>query len=126
MTIQQTKTKKPLKLNFNSQKSTLHNAVHKAVSRLKLQKGYYNCGREPYLYYYNNKDGKEFDLYWEQEGAPFPLEIKKTSNPCMQLTNSFRVLEKSGRIIGQGGVIYFRNDFIPLNKNNSVIPVRCV
>ena len=92
----------------------------------EVTKGYYNSGREPYLYYYNNKDGKEIDLLWESDGTLFPLEIKKTSNPGTQLTNIFRTLEKSGKIVGRGGVICLRNEFIPLDKNNSIIPIRCV
>ena len=92
----------------------------------EIKKGCHNCGIEPRLYYYRDKDGKEIDVLWEANGALYPLEIKKTHNPPTQLTRVFNILEKTGKTIGQGGVVCLRNDFQPLDQNNSVIPVRCV
>ena len=92
----------------------------------EIKKGYHNSGQEPHLYYYRDKDGKEIDLLWEADGTLYPLEIKKTSSPDARIANVFRVLEKSGKIIGKGGVVCLRNDFIPLSRNNSAIPIRCV
>ena len=92
----------------------------------EIMKGYLNSGKTPYLNYYRDRDGKEIDLLWEANGILYPLEIKKTSSPDRRLANVFRLLEKSGKIVGPGGVICLRNDFIPLDANNSAIPVRCV
>ena len=95
-----------------------------AISEIK--KGYHNCGQTPYLYYYRDKDGKEIDVLWEANGTLYPLEVKKTSSPDRRVVNAFQVLEKSGKALGNGGVICLRNDFIPLNRENSIIPIRCV
>jgi predicted AAA+ superfamily ATPase len=92
----------------------------------EIKKGYHNSGLEPFLNYYRDKDGKEIDVLWEANGTLFPLEVKKTHNPGTRLTHVFKVLEKTGKIIGKGGVVCLRNDFQPLDKNNSVIPIRCV
>ena len=92
----------------------------------EIVKGYHNCGREPYLNYYRDKDGKEIDVLWEANGTLYPLEIKKTSNPDHRLTRVFGVLNKSDRVVGQGGIICLNNDFIPLDANNSIIPIRCI
>lgn len=43
-------------------------------------KTYINCGKEPYLYYYRDKDVKEIDSVPEHDGVLNPIEIKKTSN----------------------------------------------
>ena len=92
----------------------------------EIMKGYHNCGLEPYLNYYRDKDGKEIDVLREANGTLYPLEIKKTSSPSVHLTNVFRVLDKSSKILGPGGVICLNNNFLPLDRNNSIIPVRCV
>ena len=92
----------------------------------EIAKGYHNCGREPHINYYRDKDGKEIDMLWEANGTLYPLEIKKTHNPSTRLTHVFNVLEKTGKAIGRGGVVCLRNDFIPLDKNNSIIPIRCI
>ncbi|MCL2046618.1 MAG: ATP-binding protein [Oscillospiraceae bacterium] len=92
----------------------------------EIKKGYHNSGKTPYLTYYRDRDGKEIDVIWEENGTLYPLEIKKTSTPNARLTNVFKVLEKSDKILGQGGIICLKNDFIPLDKNNSVIPIRSI
>ncbi len=92
----------------------------------EIKKGYHNSGKEPRLNYYRNKDGNEIDLLWEADGNLYPLEIKKTHNPNTRLTQAFAVLEKTGKTLGQGGIVCLRNDFQPLDRNNSIIPIRCV
>ncbi|MCL2165970.1 MAG: DUF4143 domain-containing protein, partial [Clostridiales bacterium] len=92
----------------------------------EIKKGYHNSGKAPYLYYYRDKDGKEIDLLWEADGVLYPLEIKKTSSPDKRLTHVFDVLRKSGKTLGNGGIVCLRNDFIPLDRENSIIPVRCL
>ncbi len=92
----------------------------------EITKGYHNSGLEPRLNYYRNKDGNEIDVLWEANGSLYPLEIKKTHSPNSRLTNVFNVLEKTGKTLGHGGVVCLRNDFQPLDRNNSIIPVRCI
>jgi predicted AAA+ superfamily ATPase len=92
----------------------------------EIMKGCHNSGIEPHMYFYKDKDGKEIDLLWEANGTLYPLEIKKTYNPDRRLTNVFNSLEKTGKKIGRGGIICLHNDFMPIDRNNSIIPARCV
>ena len=92
----------------------------------EIMKGYYNCGQTPYLHYFRDKDNKEIDLLWEANDTLYPLEIKKTSNPDVRLTKVFNLLEKSGKRLGNGGIVCLYEDFLPFNKKNFIIPIRCV
>lgn len=92
----------------------------------EVAKGYYNSGKMPHLFYFRDKDSKEIDLLWEANGALYPLEIKKTSNPDVRLTKVFGLLEKSGKLLGNGGVVCLYDNFLPLGKSNFIIPIRCV
>ena len=92
----------------------------------EIMKGYYNSGNRPFLYYFRDKDNKEIDLIWEANGTLFPLEIKKTSNPDVRLTKVFSLLKKSGKLLGNGGVVCLYDNFLPLDKENFVVPMRCV
>jgi len=92
----------------------------------EVSKGYYNSGKMPQLFYFRDKDSKEIDLLWEANGTLYPLEIKKTSNPDVRLTKVFGLLEKSGKLLGNGGVVCLYDNFLPLGKGNFVIPIRCV
>mgnify|MGYP000529675055 CR=1 FL=1 len=47
----------------------------------EIRKTYLNCGKEPYLYYYRDKDAREIDIVLEHDGILNPIEIKKTANP---------------------------------------------
>ena len=89
-------------------------------------KGYHNCGVMPRLYYFRDKDNKEIDLLWEANGHLYPLEIKKTSNPDARLTKVFSLLEKTGKPLGNGGVICLYDEFLPINRDNFIIPIRCI
>ena len=61
----------------------------------EIVKTYLNCGKEPYLYYYRDKDAKEIDIVLEHDGVLNPIEIKKTSNPGTELIKVFELLDKS-------------------------------
>jgi hypothetical protein len=92
----------------------------------EIAKGYYNSGEMPFLHYYRDKDNKEIDLLWEANGTLYPIEIKKTSGPDVRLTRPFHLLEKTGKLVGNGGIICLYDDFLPLNSENFIIPVRCI
>ena len=92
----------------------------------EVAKGYHNSGRTPRLNYFRDKDNKEIDLLWEENGYLYPLEIKKTSSPDIRMTKVFRLLEKSGKILGSGGIACLYDDFLPLSKDNYVVPIGCV
>ena len=44
----------------------------------EIIKSYQNAGREPYLYFYRDRDTKEIDVIIEGDGKLCPIEIKKT------------------------------------------------
>ncbi|MDR2598703.1 MAG: ATP-binding protein [Oscillospiraceae bacterium] len=92
----------------------------------EIVKGYCNCGQQPFLHYYRDKDNKEIDVLWEANGTLYPLEIKKTSSPDKRLTHVFKALDKSDKILGNGGVVCLYDNFLPFDKTNFIIPIRCV
>lgn len=58
----------------------------------EIRKTYLSCGKEPYLYYYRDKDAKEIDIVLEHDGMLNPIEIKKTSSPGTELVRVFSPL----------------------------------
>ena len=70
----------------------------------EIMKTYLNCGKEPYLYYYRDKDAKEIDIVLEHDGVLNPMEIKKTSNPGTELIKVFNLLDKSSTPRSKGGI----------------------
>lgn len=89
----------------------------------EIRKSYLNCGKECYLYYYRDKDSREIDLCIEYDGFLHPLEIKKSSNPSVDMISAFDVLKKSNIPIGTGGIICARDSLSAFDKDNLIIPI---
>lgn len=89
----------------------------------EIMKTYLNSGREPYLYYYRDKDAKEIDVILEHDGVLNPIEIKKTSNPGTELTKVFALLDKASTPRSKGAVICMKPELGAIDRDNYIVPV---
>ncbi len=89
----------------------------------EIVKNYQNAGREPYLYFYRDRDAKEIDAILERDGKLCPLEIKKTSSPDTRLTRVFSVIDKSPLEKGTGAILCLANEFGAIDRNNLIVPI---
>jgi len=101
----------------------------------EIYKSYLNAGKEPPIYYYRDKDKKEIDLIIYENGALYPIEIKKSASPGKDAIKHFGVLEpitepeKFGELsqtkmkIGNGAVVCMANDLLPIDAKNWYVPV---
>lgn len=89
----------------------------------EIAKTYLNTGREPYMYYYRDKDAKEIDIILEHDGIINPIEIKKTSNPGTELTRVFALLDKASVARGKGAVVCMKSRVGAIDRENYVVPV---
>lgn len=89
----------------------------------EIRKTYLNCGKEPYMYYYRNKDAKEIDIVLEHDGVLNPIEIKKTSNPGTELVKVFELLDQSSMPRSKGAVICMKPGLSAIDRDNFIIPI---
>lgn len=89
----------------------------------EIRKTYLNCGKEPYMYYYRDKDVKEIDIVLEHDGVLNPIEIKKTSNPGTELTKVFGLLDKSSTPRSKGAVVCMKPGLGAIDRDNYIVPV---
>ena len=89
----------------------------------EIIKSYHNCGLEPYVYYYRDRDTKEIDMIMEGDGKLYPLEIKKTATPAPQLTRVFGVVDKSPLIRGTGAVLCTSDKLAAFDAENLIVPI---
>ncbi|HWS28539.1 MAG TPA: ATP-binding protein [Clostridia bacterium] len=89
----------------------------------EIVKSYQNCGLEPYVYYYRDKDTKEIDVILEDSGKLYPLEIKKTAMPQKQLTRVFGVIDKTILERGTGAILCTADRLSAFDSNNLIVPV---
>ena len=112
---------------WSNSETLMHGAMSGAVLEnfaiTEIIKSYNNCGCEPFVYYYRDKDAKEIDIVMEADGMLFPIEIKKTATPASQLTRVFKVIEKSPLIRGTGAILCTTDKFSAFDRNNLIVPV---
>ena len=88
----------------------------------EIVKSYYNAGKEPYLYYYRDKDAREIDVIMESDGRLHPIEIKKSASPNNGMIKAFSLLDKATVPRGVGAVICMKNEFSALSRENLIVP----
>ncbi len=89
----------------------------------EIVKSYQNCGREPFIYYYRDKDTKEIDILLEDSGKLYPIEIKKTATPQSQLTRVFSVIDKATLERGTGAVLCTTDRLSAFDSQNLIVPI---
>ena len=73
----------------------------------EIIKSYYNAGHETEkIFFYRDKDKREIDLIIEKDNTLYPIEIKKSARPGIEMAKHFSVLSKlAGISVGQGCII---------------------
>lgn len=89
----------------------------------EIIKGYQNAGREPYLYFYRDRDAKEIDVIMEGDGKLCPLEIKKTATPDKRIVRTFNVIDKSPLQLGTGAVLCMADQFGAFDRDDLIVPI---
>ena len=89
----------------------------------EIRKSYLNSGKEPFLYYYRDKDAREIDIVLEHDGELNPIEIKKSANPALEILRNFSVLEKTGLKRGKAAVICMKMELSAFDQENYIVPV---
>ena len=89
----------------------------------EIMKTYLNSGKEPFMYYYRDKDAREIDIVLEHDGVINPIEIKKTSNPGTELTKVFNLLDHASTPRSKGAVICMKPELSAIDRDNYIVPV---
>lgn len=92
----------------------------------EIQKSFQNVGKEPYLYYYRDKDAKEIDLLMEGDGRLYPIEIKKTATPEKKMIRNFSVIERSPLQRGTGAILCLSEKLGAFDKENLIVPISLI
>lgn len=89
----------------------------------EIVKTYLNSGKEPFIYYYRDKDNKEIDVILEHDGVLNPIEIKKSSNPGPELVKVFKILDKSSTPRSKGAVLCLKPELSAIDRENYIVPI---
>ncbi len=92
----------------------------------EIVKSYNAKGIKPNISYYRDKDKNEIDLIMYKNDTIYPFEIKKTASPNLRMISNFKILEKTNKKVGNGGIICCYDKLMHLDENNMIIPISSV
>ncbi|MDR0463616.1 MAG: ATP-binding protein [Treponema sp.] len=98
-------------------------AILETYAVSEILKSYWHNGKTPAIYFYRDKDKREVDIILEENGKLFPLEIKQKSNPNTDDIKNFSVLSQFKKEVAPGGVLCLSPTWLPLGRNDYVIPI---
>lgn len=101
----------------------MNGAILENFAVSEIMKGYHNAGKEPFMYFYRDRDAKEIDVIIEGDGMLCPLEIKKTATPDKRIVRTFNVIDKSPLNLGTGAVLCIADRFGAFDKDNLIVPI---
>lgn len=91
----------------------------------EIAKSYLNCGKETRsMFFYRDRNQKEIDLLILQSDQLYPLEIKSTTHPRLEMAKNFSVLKETELVHVQTGTILcqIERDYV-LSDRLQALPV---
>lgn len=111
---------------FDLQTSEYAGAFLEAYVISELVKSYDNAGEKANFSYLRNKETEEIDLIIEKNQSLYPFEIKRTANPKREMINNFRILERTGKNVKNGGLICLFEKLMQWDDKNYILPIGSV
>ncbi len=89
----------------------------------EVLKTWWNRGKQPQIFYYRDKDGREIDLLIRQDGGLYPIEVKKSGSPRPEWAGQFGALDRIKPRWREAGVVCLCRELLPLGPRAVAIPV---
>ncbi len=104
----------------------MRGAIFETFVVTEILKSWWHCGRNPPLYFYRDRDGREIDLVFDLDGMLWPVEIKHAATPRQEWCTPFAALERLGKPVGDATVLSLSPSTVPLSRRVTARPVGCV
>ena len=92
----------------------------------EIIKSYWHQGQEASVWFWRTKEGHEVDLIIEEAGRLFPVEIKMSMTPDMNMAKGIKQLKKLSDNVDKGAIVCLSESEYPLNREISIVPVSCI
>ncbi len=89
----------------------------------EVLKSWWHVGKDPALYHYRDKDGREIDLVIACDGKLHPVEVKKAVSVRSDDTRAFALLPRRGATMGHGAVLSLSSEHLPLDRTTENLPL---
>lgn len=89
----------------------------------EILKSWWFRGRQPQLYFYRDRDGREIDFLFVQDRTFHPAEVKRGATPRRDWTRAFGALERFPEATGEGAVLCLCREVRPLDRRTLAVPI---
>lgn len=93
---------------------------------VEVLKSWWHQARQPRLYFYRDRDGREIDLLVEQDGALYPIEVKRAATLRAEWSKPFDVLDALPPSRGHGAVLCLVPMVTPIDRQATAVPIGLV
>lgn len=91
----------------------------------EIIKSYYNAGKDTRnIFFYRDKDMKEIDVLIEENEILYPIEIKKSAHPTIEMAKNFKIFENNKNLnFGHGCILCLCEKKFELSDKVSALPI---
>ena len=101
----------------------MNGAVLETYVFTEILKSYWHNAKEPNIYFYRDKDGKEIDFLLETNNTLYPIEVKKTMLPNKTMVKNFAVLKNLEKALGNGIILSLKPEVSYITETTLSLPI---
>lgn len=101
----------------------MNGAVLETYVFTEILKSYWHNAKEPNIYFYRDKDGKEIDFLLETNNTLYPIEVKKTMLPNKTMVRNFGVLKNLEKDLGNGIILSLKPEVSYITETTLSLPI---
>ncbi len=98
-------------------------AIFETHAVVEMLKSWWHRMKVPPVYYFRDRDGREIDCLFAQDGRPYPVEVKKSATPKAEWVQTFHSPGWLSKGAIEGGVVCLATEVQPLAPGVVAIPV---
>lgn len=101
----------------------MNGAILETFVFAEVLKSWWNAGKQPQLYYYRDKEGREIDLLIMQDRKIHAVEVKKTGSPRSDIAASIATLDRFKSSVEPAAIVCLYREMLPVRKGVTVVPL---
>jgi hypothetical protein len=92
----------------------------------EVLKSWWHRARNPPIYFYRDRDGREIDLVFDVDGKLWPVEIKHAATVRREWAGPFAALERLKKPVGPAAVVCLTAEPFPVTREITALPIGAV
>jgi hypothetical protein len=101
----------------------MNGAILESFVFVEVLKSWWNVGKQPQLFYYRDKEGREIDLLIMQDRKIHPIEVKKAGTIRPRDSAIFAALDRFKSSVGPAAIVCLCRETLPIREGVMTVPL---